>query len=44
MNLDIDAHRDFVNGILTQVSELARAGAPNGRDYRGAKLVGADLA
>ncbi len=44
INLDTDAHRDFVNGILTQASELARASTPNRRDLRGANLIGADLA
>ena len=25
VNLDVDSHRDFVNAILTQASEVARA-------------------
>src|SRR5437868_4686302 len=44
MYLDIDAHRDFVNAILTQASELARASIATPPEFRGAKLVGADLA
>jgi hypothetical protein len=44
MNLDVDAHRDFVNRILMQASELARVSTPHPRDYRGKNLVGADLA
>lgn len=43
MNLDVDAHRDSVNALLLQASELARASAPQRRDYRGADLVGLDL-
>jgi uncharacterized protein YjbI with pentapeptide repeats len=43
MNLDVDAHRDSVNAIMVQASELARASAPQRRDYRGADLVGIDL-
>jgi uncharacterized protein YjbI with pentapeptide repeats len=44
MNLDVDAHRQSLNVLLVQASELARASEPQRRDYRGADLVGADLA
>ncbi len=43
VNLDVDAHRQSVNAILLQASELARASAPQRRDYRRADLVGVDL-
>ena len=47
--LDVDAHRQEVNVVLTRASELVRAGAPGrpknhrGADLIGAKLSGADL-
>jgi uncharacterized protein YjbI with pentapeptide repeats len=50
--LDVAAHRSAVNVLLTQVSELVRAGAPRTagvrakgarRDRRGADLIGAKL-
>ena len=44
LNLDVDAHRQSVNVLLVQASELARANEPQRRDYRGADLVGANLA
>jgi hypothetical protein len=39
--VDAAGHRDRVNALLLQASELARGG--RGRDLRGAVLVGADL-
>lgn len=47
--LDVDAHRQEINVLLTRASELVRAGAPGkpknrrGADLIGAKLAGADL-
>jgi uncharacterized protein YjbI with pentapeptide repeats len=41
--LDVDAHRDRVNGLLRDASARARAGVRNPRVLRGAQLVGADL-
>jgi uncharacterized protein YjbI with pentapeptide repeats len=41
--LDVPAHRQAVNVLLLQVSELARATVKNPRNYRGADLVGAKL-
>jgi uncharacterized protein YjbI with pentapeptide repeats len=44
--LDVAAHRQRVNALLLQASELARAGSrPSGAraDHRGADLAGADL-
>ncbi|SBT45033.1 Pentapeptide repeat-containing protein [Micromonospora narathiwatensis] len=40
--LDVDAHRDRVNRLLSRAGEQAR-GAPAGVDRRGAILIGADL-
>ncbi|WP_454557360.1 pentapeptide repeat-containing protein [Micromonospora yasonensis] len=40
--VDVDAHRDRVNRLLSQAGEQARAGRP-GVDRRGAVLIGADL-
>jgi hypothetical protein len=48
-DVDAGAHRDRVNGLLLEASELARAGVRGrdagraGEDLRGAVLVGADL-
>ncbi|RDI16208.1 uncharacterized protein YjbI with pentapeptide repeats [Rhodococcus sp. AG1013] len=43
--LDVAEHRDRVNGVLLQVSERFRAGAPGRpRNHRGADLMGAKLA
>lgn len=45
LELDIQAHREQVNAVLAQASELARAQLPGRKlDYRGADLVGARLA
>jgi Pentapeptide repeats (8 copies) len=41
--LDVDTHRDRVNGLLRRASALARAGVRKPRTLRGAHLVGADL-
>jgi len=44
LRLDIHAHREQVNTVLLQASELVRAQLPRGKlDYRGADLVGASL-
>lgn len=43
--LDVQAHRDRVNAVLLQASELVRAQVPGSKlDYRGADLTGASLA
>ena len=45
LELDIQAHRERVNAVLLQASELVRAQIPGGKlDYRGADLAGARLA
>lgn len=45
LELDIRAHREQVNAVLLQASELVRAQVPGGGlDYRGADLTGASLA
>jgi uncharacterized protein YjbI with pentapeptide repeats len=41
--LDVAAHRQQVNALLLRASELARAGAPQRADLRGADLAGKDL-
>jgi uncharacterized protein YjbI with pentapeptide repeats len=42
--LDVDSHRQAVNGLLRRTSELVRRrDASGGRDHRGADLVGRDL-
>lgn len=41
--LDVPAHRQAVNALLLQVSELARARIKNRRNHRGADLMGAKL-
>ncbi|MFI0085317.1 pentapeptide repeat-containing protein [Streptomyces bobili] len=42
--LDVPAHREDVNALLLQTSELARAGGPGRRkEHRGADLMGARL-
>ena len=41
-SLNVSAHRDEVNGVLRQASELARA-PQCGANLRGASLIGADL-
>jgi uncharacterized protein YjbI with pentapeptide repeats len=41
--IDLDAHRQRVNPLLQQASELARAGAGNRPNYRGANLIGRKL-
>src|SRR5205085_2787675 len=41
--LDVETHRDCVNGLLRRASALARAGVRNPPMLRGAQLVGADL-
>lgn len=41
--LDVAAHRQDVNAVLTRASELVRADCRNGIDRRGADLIGADL-
>ena len=41
--IDVDAHRAAVNALLTEASELARAGS-GGRLLRGADLIGARFA
>jgi uncharacterized protein YjbI with pentapeptide repeats len=44
LTLDVAAHRQDVNMLLTRASALARAGCSNGTiDRRGADLIGADL-
>jgi uncharacterized protein YjbI with pentapeptide repeats len=40
--LDVAAHRQYVNELLVETSELARAGL-GGANHRGADLVGKDL-
>ncbi|WP_328347162.1 pentapeptide repeat-containing protein [Micromonospora sp. NBC_00421] len=40
--VDVDAHRDRINPLLSAASEAARAGTA-GADHRGAMLLGADL-
>ncbi|MFR9780656.1 pentapeptide repeat-containing protein [Micromonospora sp. MS34] len=42
LGVDVDAHRDRVNGLLSRAGEQARAGRA-GVDRRGAVLIGADL-
>jgi uncharacterized protein YjbI with pentapeptide repeats len=43
--LDVDAHREAVNGLLRRTSELVRGrDASAGNDHRGADLAGRDLA
>lgn len=42
VRLDLDAHRQRVNALLTGASEAVRAGRA-GPDLRGADLIGADL-
>jgi len=42
--LDLSAHRERVNELLRQASELARAAISHRRTHRGADLVGARLA
>jgi uncharacterized protein YjbI with pentapeptide repeats len=45
LELDIQAHRAQVNGVLFKASELVRAQIPGAKlDYRGADLIGARLA
>ncbi|MEU7754198.1 pentapeptide repeat-containing protein [Micromonospora sp. NPDC049171] len=39
--VDVDAHRDRVNPLLSRASDAARS--PGGADHRGAHLLGADL-
>jgi uncharacterized protein YjbI with pentapeptide repeats len=41
--IDLDAHRQRVNPLLQQASELARAGAGNRPNHRGANLIGRKL-
>ncbi|WNB86660.1 pentapeptide repeat-containing protein [Cellulomonas sp. ATA003] len=41
--IDVDAVRSRVNPLLQRAGELVRAGAPGGRELRGADLVGARL-
>jgi hypothetical protein len=41
--LDVAAHRDYVNALLTRTSDLVRAAAPTRANHRGADLIGADL-
>ena len=41
--LDLDAHRERVNPLLQEASELARAGAGRRPDHRGANLIGRKL-
>ena len=41
--IDLDAHRNRVNPLLQQASELARAGAGRRPDHRGANLIGRRL-
>lgn len=43
IGLDVPAHRQAVNVLLLQVSELARAGVKNRKNHRGADLMGARL-
>jgi uncharacterized protein YjbI with pentapeptide repeats len=43
VKLDIARHRQHVNILLTQASELARASIPHQKNYRGADLPGAKL-
>jgi uncharacterized protein YjbI with pentapeptide repeats len=42
-SLDLDAHRQRVNPLLQQASELARAGFGKRPDHRGADLIGRKL-
>ncbi|MFD0688581.1 pentapeptide repeat-containing protein [Actinomadura fibrosa] len=42
--LDVAKVREGVRGLLTEASELARAGVPRRKDRRGADLMGAALA
>ena len=45
LEVDIRAHREQVNAVLLQASELARAQVPGAKvNYRGADLTGAGLA
>jgi len=41
--IDLDAHRQRVNPLLQQASELARAGAGKRPNHRGANLIGRKL-
>jgi hypothetical protein len=41
--LDVDGHRQRVNPLLVQASDLARAAVPKRKDRRGADLIGNDL-
>jgi uncharacterized protein YjbI with pentapeptide repeats len=41
--IDLDAHRQRVNPLLQRASELARAGAGNRPNHRGADLIGRKL-
>ncbi len=44
LELDVAAHREVVNALLSAASELARAEVPGEKqDHRGADLIGADL-
>ena len=45
LELDIQAHRERVNAVLLQASDVVRAQIPGGKpDHRGADLTGARLA
>lgn len=43
LRLDLATHRQQVNTLLAQASELARASIPRQKNYRGADLAGAKL-
>jgi len=44
LTLDMATHRDGVNALLRQASELARAKFPHRKEHRGADLISANLA
>jgi uncharacterized protein YjbI with pentapeptide repeats len=43
LSLDVAAHRDGVNALLTRTSDLVRAAVPGRQNHRGADLIGAKL-
>jgi uncharacterized protein YjbI with pentapeptide repeats len=43
MELDVAAHRRYVNALLQRTSELVRAEVRHKKDHRGADLIGAKL-
>jgi uncharacterized protein YjbI with pentapeptide repeats len=43
LGLDVAAHRDDVNALLTRTSDLVRAAVPGRQNHRGADLIGANL-